>query len=223
MVKDGKFKFVMVELARHMPYSIFGVTIGLLAMGVLTFLAILVRAEGLLGYASQEVFHVFHPAHILISAVASTAMFWKHEKRIFKAALVGFLGSITICAISDIFLPYIGGMLTGKPMLMHVCIIEEPGLVYPFAVVGVLAGLMVTNNFERSTQYTHSAHVFISSAASLLYLLGYGLTDWIHSVGSVFLIIIAAVMIPCCASDIVFPLACVHRNCDHPDELEHHY
>ena len=37
--------------------------------------------------------------------------------------------------------------------------------------------------------------------------------DWIHSIGSVFLIVIAAVMIPCCVSDIIFPLACAHRGC----------
>ena len=137
--------------------------------------------------------------------------------------MVGFLGSVPICTVSDIIFPYIGGYLIGSDMQMHICILEDPGLVIPFAVVGVLAGLMVPESFEHSTQYTHAAHVFISSAASILYLLGYGLTDWIHAVGSVFIIIIVSVMIPCCASDIVFPLACVHRHCDHPDEIKHEY
>ena len=149
------------------------------------------------------------------------AMFWKHEKRILKAVIVGFTGSVVICAISDILLPFVGGAILGADMHMHVCVFEEPGLVIPFAIVGVIAGLFVTQSFEKSTQYSHSAHVFLSSAASILYLMGFGLTDWIHSIGAVFIIIIAAVMIPCCASDIVFPLACVHRNCDHPSELTH--
>ena len=221
MKPEGKFKYVLVELGYHLPYSIFGITVGLIAMGVLSAFAILMSAESLLPRASSELFHVFHPAHVLISAVATTAMFFKHEKRIIKAAIVGFIGSVTICAVSDIFLPILGGFILGSNMVVHICAFEEPGLIIPFAVVGVLAGLLVTKSFEKSTEYSHSAHVFVSSAASILYLIGFGLTDWIHAIGSVFVIIIVAVMLPCCASDIVFPLACVHRNCNHSDELTH--
>jgi len=223
MAQENKWHYILVELAYHLPYSIFGIMAGLVAMGVLSFLAILVQGEHLLPIASQELFHVFHPAHVLMSAVATTAMFWKHEKRVFKAIMVGLIGSVTICGISDIFLPFVGGYLLGADMHMHICVIEDPGLVIPFAVIGVLAGLLVTQSFEKSTQYSHSAHVFVSSAASILYLLGFGLTDWIHSIGAVFLITITAVMIPCCASDIVFPLACVHRNCTHSIELKHEH
>lgn len=223
MSQESKLKYILVELGYHLPYSIFGIAVGLLSMGILSFFAILMGAQSLLPAASSELFHVFHPAHVLISAVATTAMFSKHEKRILKAAIVGFIGSVIICAISDIFLPIIGGSILGSDMIVHICILEEPGLVLPFAIIGVAAGLLVTKSFDKSTQYSHSAHVFISSAASILYLIGFGLTDWIHSIGAVFLIIIAAVMIPCCASDIVFPLACVHRDCNHSDELTHEH
>jgi len=221
MAKESKLHYVLVELAYHLPYSIFGVTAGLIAMGVLTFFTTILRAEALLPEASIELFHIFHPAHILISAVATTAMFWKHEKRILKAIIVGFVGSIAICGLSDIFFPFIGGLVMGAPMHMHVCIIENPGLILPFALAGVVAGLFVTKTVEKSTQYSHSAHVFVSSAASILYLLGFGLTDWVHSLGAVFLVTIISVMVPCCASDIVFPLACVHRDCQHSSELTH--
>ncbi len=213
--KDNKFKYVLVELAHHLPYSIFGVTVGIIAMGVLTFFATLMKAEDMLPHASEELFHVFHPAHVLFSAVATTAMFWKHEKNMIKAIIIGFLGSITICGISDVFFPFAGGLILGQEMHLHVCILEEPGLVLPFAVVGVIAGLAVTKSFEKSTEYSHSAHVFISSAASILYLLSYGLQDWTHAVGGVFLVTIFAVMIPCCASDIALPICCAHVNCDH--------
>lgn len=223
MSQESKWKYILVELGHHLPYSIFGITVGLVAMGVLSFFATLMSAESLLPVASAELFHVFHPAHVLISAVATTAMFWKHEKRVLKAAIVGFVGSVVICAVSDIFLPIIGGSILGSKMLVHICVLEEPGLVLPFAVIGVSAGLLITKSFGKSTQYSHSAHVFISSAASILYLIGFGLTDWIHSIGAVFIVLIVAVMIPCCASDIVFPLACVHRNCDHSDEFTHEH
>jgi hypothetical protein len=223
MDQESKLKYVLVELGYHLPFSIFGVTVGLIAMGVLSFFAILMGTENLLPAASAELFHVFHPAHILISAVATTAMFWKHEKKMFKAVLVGLIGSVTICSVSDILLPVVGGAVLGSKMLVHICVLEEPGLVFPFAVIGVIAGLLITKSFEKSTQYSHSAHVFVSSAASILYLIGFGLTDWIHSIGAVFLVVIASVMIPCCASDIVFPLACVHRNCNHSEELTHEH
>lgn len=223
MAQENKMKYILVELGYHLPFSIFGITIGLVAMGVLTFFAILMGAENLLAPASGELFHVFHPAHVLISAVATTAMFWKHEKRVIKGIIVGFIGSITICAVSDIILPFFGGSILGSDMQMHICVLENPGLVFPFAIVGVIAGLLVTNTFEKSTQYSHSAHVFVSSAASILYLLGFGMTDWIHSIGGVFIVIIVAVMIPCCVSDIVFPLACIHRDCDHSEGLKHEH
>ena len=221
MGQESKWKYVLVELGYHLPYSIFGLTVGLIAMGVLSFFAILMGAENFLPAASSELFHVFHPAHVLVSAVATTAMFWKHEKRILKAVVVGLVGSIVICAVSDIFFPVIGGSLLGSKMVLHVCVFEEPGLILPFAIIGVIAGLMITKSSGKSTEYSHSAHVFISSAASILYLLAFGLTDWIHSIGAVFLIIIAAVMIPCCVSDIVFPLTCIHRDCHHSTELTH--
>ncbi len=221
MTKESKLRYVLVELAYHLPYSIFGITAGLVAMGVLSFLAILMQAEALLPEASIELFHVFHPAHMLISAVATTAMFYKHEKRIVKAVIVGFIGSVTICGISDIIFPFIGGLMLGQEMEMHICILANPNLVFPFLVVGVVAGLLLPQTSEKATQYSHSAHVFVSSAASILYLVGFGFTDWIHAVGAVFIITIIAVMIPCCVSDIVFPIACVHRGCKHSTELKH--
>jgi hypothetical protein len=214
--KENKARYVLKELAQHLPFSIFGVSVGIILMGILTFFAILLQAEHLLPTASEELFHIFHPSHVLFSAVATTAMFWKHERNLLKAIMVGFIGSIVICSLSDVFFPFIGGLMLGADMHVHVCVLEEPQLVYPFAIIGVMGGLLVTNTFERSTEFSHSAHVLVSSMASILYLLSFGFSDWIHALGSVFIITIIAVMIPCCASDIALPLACVHKNCDHP-------
>ncbi len=211
MKKDNKAKYILVELAHHLPYSIIGAMIALILMGVLTFFAVLMKAENLLPKATREFFHILHPVHILFSSVATTAMFWKHEKNIVKAVTIGFFGSILICGISDIILPFLGGIIFGANMIMHVCIIQKPLLILPFAIVGVLAGLLVTKSVEHSTEYSHSAHVLISSLASISYLLAYGLQDWIHMVGGVFIVTVLAVMVPCCASDIAFPLYCVNK------------
>ena len=143
-----KLKTISIELIHHLPYSIFGVALGLIVMGILTFIAILLGSENRLPAASQELFHVFHPTHILFSAVATTAMFLKHEKRWLKAVIVGFFGSVTICGISDIFFPFFGGRILGQAMTAHVCILEHPGLIIPFAVGGSLPGFSSANRLS---------------------------------------------------------------------------
>jgi len=218
--KLSKSKYIFLQLVHHLPFSVFGVMIALLAMGLMTFLAILLHSEHTLPKASRELFHVFHGGHVLISAVASTAMFWKHDQKLIKAVLVGFIGSIVICSLSDILFPFIGGIVFGSHMHFHICAIEEPGLVYPFAVIGILAGLAAPRSFERTTEYSHSMHVFVSSVASILYLVSFGMTYWIDAIGAVLIITVIAVMIPCCLSDIVFPLACSHTHCQHPNVLD---
>ena len=214
-IRENKFEYILVELGHHLPYTIFGVTIGLMLMGILTFFSVLMRSEDLLPTASFELFHVSHASHILFSAVATTAMFWKHEKRRLKAFLVGSLGSIGICALSDSIFPTIGGTLLGMNMRMHICIIEHPFLIIPFAAVGVMGGFLIPGAIEKSTEYSHSVHVLLSSISAILYLISFGMTEWIHMLGGIFLVTVVSVMVPCCLSGIAFPLWCVHRDCEH--------
>jgi hypothetical protein len=213
MHKGNKIHYVVSELGHHLPFSIFGVTVGFILVGLLNFFAVLSSSQSLIPDASQELFHVFHPAHILFSAVTTTAMFWKHEKNLAKAVMVGFLGSILICGLSDMLLPFIGGIMLGADMHLHVCLINNPVMIITFAVIGVIAGLLVRGNVTQSIKYSHSAHVFISSSASILYMLSFGLRDWVHGIGNLFIVIVVSVMLPCCLSDIVFPLTCAHRGC----------
>ena len=203
---NEKGKHLVEELEEHLPYSIFSVALGLLFLGLLTYVAILVGAEQVLPVASKELFHVFHPVHLLLSATATTAMFWKHEKKIFKAFIIGFLGAVVVCGISDIIFPFLGGSLLGVKMHLHICILEHPQIIFPFVLVGIGTGFLAPTAIAKSTQYSHAMHVVVSSMASILYLTSFGLTAWMDSIGSILVIIILAVMIPCCLSDIVFPL-----------------
>ena len=212
---QDKLNYVLTELGHHLPYTIFGVAVGLMLMGILTFFATLINAEEKLPHAAMELFHVSHASHILFSAVATTAMFWKHEKRILKALVIGSLGSIGICALSDSIFPTIGGTLLGVHMKMHICIIQHPFLIIPFAVVGVMAGFLIPGAIEKSTEYSHSVHVLFSSISAILYLIGFGMTEWVHMLGGVFLVAVMSVMFPCCLSGIVFPLWCTHKGCEH--------
>jgi len=159
--------------------------------------------------ASHMIFHIFHPVHLLLSAMATTAMFFRFERRVWKAILTGLIGSVGICGLSDIFMPYMCGNLLGvKEMRFHWCLIEHPQMVLPFVALGIISGLLAAGVVARSTIISHSAHVFVSSTASLFYLISFGVPDWYGEdrLPLVFTIVILCVTIPCCLSDIIFPL-----------------
>ena len=209
----NKAKYILLELINHLPFSIFGVVVGIIMVGLLTFVTIVSGGESLLKNASSELFHVFHPIHVLLSAVATTAMYWKHERSILKAIIIGLLGSILICGLSDTIFPILGGIILGADMHIHICFFEHYEIVLSFAIIGIVVGLIIGNTLKRPTQYAHLMHVFVSSTASILYLLAYGIENWVYSLGGIFILTILAVMIPCCLSDIVFPLTCAHKKC----------
>ncbi len=221
----SKGKYILTELIHHIPFSIFGVMMALLMMGVLSFIVEIADAGHSMSFASEDLYHVFHPAHILLSAVTIAAMVSKHDGNMVKAVGLGFLGSLTLCSLSDVFFPFVGGMALGAEMEFHLDILDEPGIILPFAIVGTIAGLAAPRSFEKATEYSHSMHVFVSSVASILYLIAFGLEHWIHALGGVFLVTIFAVMLPCCLSDIVLPLTCSHAHCRHGNIMdeEHHH
>ncbi|MBI4224314.1 MAG: hypothetical protein HY609_05225, partial [Deltaproteobacteria bacterium] len=135
--------------------------------------------------------------------------FWKYERRWLKAAAVGFFGSVPICLLSDVVVPYLGAVLFHTQILFHLCAVEEPWLIYPSAAAGVLGGIFLVNLLERGTEFFHLSHVLVSSLASLLYLITFDVQLWKSSALLAFAITLIAVWVPCCLSDIVFPLAFV--------------
>ena len=94
-------------------------------------------------------------------------------------------------------------------MKMHFCLIEHPMMIMPFVAAGILLGLLAHS--ESHTLFSHSGHILVSSIASILYLTSYGLNEWIHVLGLVFMYMIFAVVVPCCISDILFPLLLVEN------------
>ena len=202
------------ELAVHLPFSVSAVAIGLIFAGVLSVVTVPSAAGGS-GHADAPsmhllLFHLFHPAHMLFSAAATTAMFWRYDRRMGRAVVVGLTGAIVVCGISDIVLPALSAWILGKGFAWpwHICVIDHPGLVIPFAVVGIALGLTAAVGVQSSTFFSHSLHVFASTMASIFYLTNHYATptEWIHDVGPVFILIILAVLVPCCLSDIAFPV-----------------
>jgi len=201
-----QFRHILEELQHHLPYTVFSVAIGIMVLGLLT---VVIEGEKF-PQASQNLFHVFHPLHLLFSAAATAAMFWRHDKKLFKAVSIGFVGAVGICGISDIFIPFVAGYLLGVKMHLHICIIAHPMLILPFLSFGLFMGFVLPSMVE-STIFSHAAHVLISSMASIFYLVSFGLTEWIPVGGMVFIYMVLAVMIPCCTSDIIFPLLLVRE------------
>ncbi len=216
---------MLVELREHVPFSVFAVAIGIIVAGAICILGS--GADGAIGtnlaaHGHEHVsksnaiqapafarlfFHLFHPAHMLFSAAATTAMFCRYDRRIVKAMIVGIIGSIGVCGISDIALPQLSLAILGTSAPWHICVIEHPGLSLPFAAMGVIVGLAMSGGFSSSTIFSHSLHVLASTMASIFYMVGpLGAVAWIDQVGQVFILTVLAVMIPCCLSDIVFPL-----------------
>ena len=164
--------------------------------------------------ASTVLFHLFHPVHLLLSAIATTAMFWRHEKKLWKSVVIGFIGSVGVCGLSDIFMPYLSARLLGlKDMHFHWCLIEHPQMVLPFVVLGIICGIMAPERIGHSTKFSHSSHIFVSVVVSLFYLISYGVGNWVAEdvFPYVFVIVILAVTIPCCISDIIFPVLTAAR------------
>ncbi len=198
-------EFILHELVHHLPFSVGSAIVSLGFVALLTWI-------GVSGGRLHDVFHFFHPVHLLISAAATSAMFWRHDRRWGRAVLVVVLATIPLCSASDILLPYLGGKWMGREMEpLHVCLIEEPILVWPFIFLGVGCGILAEKYVTRSTFYSHSAHVLVAGSASTLYFTGFGSGAWATLIGWLLLLLLVCVMIPCILHDIVIPLVFASR------------
>jgi hypothetical protein len=206
----ARWNLVVTEFAHHFPYTVVG---SLIAMAGAWWFGTQHLTNGHtedLFIQSRSFFHLFHPLHICLSAIATTSLFWRYERHVLRAIVVGALGTIIPCGLSDYVFPYIGGRVLGQPMELHMCIVDHPQLFFPFLFLGILGGFWAEERLTGSHLFSHGAHVFVSSAASLLYLMSFGFTAWMTDVRFVFpafLIVVLAVWIPCCISDIVVPTA----------------
>ena len=106
-----------------------------------------------------------------------------------------FLGYLVI--------PYLGETLLGLPNKgFHIGFIEKWWLVNPLALGGILIGY-----FRPTTKFPHGGHVMISTWASLFHVVMalVGSISWVN-LFVIFVFLFLAVWLPCCVSDIIFPL-----------------
>ena len=199
---------IVVELSHHLPYTIIS---SLIAMAAVWYFGTTQVQRYGAGWGSEMrwSFHVLHPLHVCLSAITTTAVLWHFDRTWAKTFLFG-VGSVVPCALSDYIVPFFGGRILGQPMELHICLIDHPTLILPFLLLGILGGFLFERRLAESSVFSHGAHVFISSLAALFYLVSFGCTQWlsdIHLVFPVLMVVVMAVWVPCCLSDIVIPVS----------------
>jgi hypothetical protein len=199
----GVPSLVLRQLRAHAPFTLAGTATGILIMAVI----IATKTSPSL---SHNLFWIMHPLHVLLSALVTTAMYALHGRRSLGAVLlVGYVGSIGIATLSDSIMPYAGEWLLNLPNRgVHIGFIEKWWLVNPLAFLGIALGY-----FWPRTKVPHAGHVLLSTWASLFHMtmaLGTSVTLGVVLPSALFLFL--AVWMPCCTSDIVFPLLFVKRH-----------
>jgi len=233
------FNRILSELRNHAPFTIFGALTGIFLM--LAILLARVPAASI-----KPAFVLFHGLHVFLSAIVTAAMYRRYRKHILPGVVIGIVGSLGIATLSDVVFPHHGGALAlsltaarhdahahdaeehahlGEEAHdehahhhMHIGFIDHWWLINPLAVLGVVIGM-----WKPSTKIPHAGHVLLSTWASLFYMVAYGNSDanWLPVLPLVFVVLFIAVWLPCCFSDIAFPLLFVGKGA--LDEEHHHH
>ena len=201
-MKFSRSDTILEELKHHMPFTL---SVSLLA-GVLVAI-VFIFDLGIVNF-TEDIFEVIHPLHVLVSAAATAAIYRKYKKSVAFAGLIGVIGAILIGTISDVLLPWIAGNLFGLETHLHLPIVEAPLLILGTAIVGSLVGIYI-----GLFKLNHTLHVFFSVFASLFYLLAFSVELSVFAILANSLIVFLVVYIPCCVSDIVFPILFIKKPC----------
>lgn len=200
---------MMEELYVHFPYAVFSLAFSIAGVALLNYFSFGADSS-IIKAGSHTLFHTFHFMHVVFAATGAMLTYFRYSKNLVKGIIVGSVSTIFFCVLSDALLPYVGGRLLGVPMDLHICFIQDLGNVLPFLIVGMLNGWVLAQQKEQDQSsyslWSHFAHIFVSSVASLLYMVSYGFADWHNHMGSIFIMLLGAVVIPCTMSDVVIPL-----------------
>ena len=190
-------KNIPQQLKAHAPFTAVGALTGIGIMAGIVY-AQMPRS------ASSTLFWTLHPMHVLLSALVTAAMYRLYgQGGLGGTVLIGYLGSIGIATLSDSIIPYFGEYLLGLPNRgIHLGFIEKWWLVNPLALAGIAVAW-----FYPKTKTPHAGHVLLSTWASLFHMtMALGADVGVASMGVITVFLFLAVWVPCCTSDIVFPL-----------------
>ncbi len=200
-------KQILKELRDHAPFTLFGAITGIIVMYL---------SQTLSPKASYSIFYTLHPIHVLLSALVTASMYKinkcghiKGKCNLWILLMIGYIGSIGIATTSDSLIPYLGEVLLHMPNRgLHIGFIEKWWLVNPLAIAGVVIAY-----FWPKTTFPHAGHVLLRTWTSLFHIImATGEILSVLSYVTIFLFLFLAVWIPCCVSDIVFPLLFVKES-----------
>ncbi len=191
------FGRIVSELKHHAPFTALGTLSGVVIM--IFFSNVRVPQS-----FSNTLFWTLHPVHVLLSALVTAGLYRRKTNGSFQATLlIGYIGAVGIATLSDSLIPFAGEWLLALPHRgIHIGFVEKWWLVNPLVLIGILIGY----SWPR-TYIPHAGHVFLSTWASLFHMtMSFG-----NNVPALHLVVIPvflflAVWIPCCTSDIVFPM-----------------
>ena len=192
-------RLILTELKAHLPFTIIGALTGICIM----LLYSLFKMPATLSYT---IFYTLHPIHVFLSALVTASMYVLHvngKNKLWLVILIGYFGAVGIATLSDCIIPYLGEvMLDLLNRGTHLGFIEEWWLVNPLAFLGIAIAY-----YNPTTKFPHAGHVLLSTWASLFHILmAVGDTLTLFSYVVVLFFLFFSVWIPCCISDIVFPL-----------------
>jgi len=193
---------IIKELEEHIPFTIIGSILGVILMFFI---------YNIPKNISYNIFYTLHPLHVLLSAIVTSSIYIIYSKKDFKLwklILIGYIGSVGIATLSDSIIPYLGEIMLNLPNKgIHLGFIEKWWLVNPLALLGIAIAY-----FKPKTKLPHTGHVLLSVFASLFHMilaLGTSISIITSILISIFIFI--AVIIPCCLSDIIFPLLFIKK------------
>lgn len=202
------------EMKNHAPFTIFGALTGIAIIFIIFYGNLLTTISPI----SENIFYILHPTHVFLSALVTTTLYVRYgKKNIWLIIIIGYTGSIGIATISDSIIPYLGELLLGLPNTgAHIGFIEEPLLTNPPAFIGIAIA-----TWKGTTKIPHAGHVLISTWASLFHIImALGTQITILQIIGIFIFLFLAVWIPCCASDIAYPLLFSEKKKDKNKSIE---
>lgn len=205
---------IIKELKHHGPFTLLGAALGMACLFLLQRLV----PDFINTERAEVLFEFSHPLHVVLSAMVTAALYKNYRGRphhsktgMLAVVLVGYFGSIGIATMSDCLIPYWGELLLGMEHAHpHLGIVEMPLIINLAALLGIGAAF-----FSSRTHFPHGGHVLLSTAASLFHILRAQMTAFtiVESI-LITLFLFIAVWIPCCLSDIIFPLLFVRKKND---------
>jgi hypothetical protein len=220
---------VFVELRSHAPFTLFGAVTGILAMLLFS------RTSPQVSLRLFQVFHPTHVALSAI-VTASLFRLHESKRGFLVVLVIGYVGAVGVATLSDSVLPFFGESMLGvaipthadvhsheagpgdeadhdqagqsqehgpavKPRV-HLGFIEDWYLVNPAAMLGILIAW-----FWPQTKFPHAGHILISTWASSFHVLMNTHRDLSAMMFlGIFIVLFIAVWLPCCVSDIIFPM-----------------